>query len=115
MVMVCVSMIHDAKICNDSRHTFEDQPIVQDGGGTTAAAAAAAASSSAARWKRRSPFAQSVSTPTALNAAAGAQCSVQCAATARKTHKATAAPAPWCRHAAAAACLRRERCGSVYV
>lgn len=62
-------------MCHDSRHAIKDQPIVQHGGGT-----AAAASSSAARWERRSPFAQSVSTPTALNAAAGAaaQCTVCC-------------------------------------
>ena len=99
-------------MCNDSRHSFKDQATVQHGGGTAAAVA-----NSAARWERRSPFAQSVSTPTALNAAAAAQCCVLCAATARKTHKATAAAAPWCRRrrlrAPRAAAV--ERCGSVCV
>ena len=64
----------------------------------------------------RRPFSQSVHTPTALNAAAtgaAAQYYVQCAATARKTHKATAAAAPWCR--AAAACVRAPRAVAVSV
>ena len=45
------------KICNDSRHRSKDQPIVQHGDG-----AAAAVGNSAARWERRSPSVQSVST-----------------------------------------------------